>query len=61
MSDTILDLGHRTRRDIHYVRYATTLRRNRRGSRQVANQGSDKIKLRRVNLEEKDGQVYVVV
>ena len=25
------------------------------------NQGSDKIKLRRVNLEEKDGQVYVVV
>jgi nitrite reductase/ring-hydroxylating ferredoxin subunit len=25
------------------------------------NQGSDKIKLRRVNLEEKDGHVYVVV
>jgi hypothetical protein len=43
MSDTILDLGHRTRRDIDYVRYATTRRRNRRRSRQVANQGSDKI------------------
>jgi hypothetical protein len=43
MSDTILDLGHRTRRDIDYVRYATTRRRNRHRSRQVANQGSAKI------------------